>query len=155
MTYANIKTVVYATGLLLSLSPLSASAALFEDQAGLTDWYQQYVGVIYGMDIHDASGQLIVHSLDGTIAAYDEKKDEPVWRHVFVDSDSPAYKENITDVVTVDHQVCVAFDTHKNNVRVNKCVFVFVFVFVLFKSLYLCDIILIKIKRNPLSSNAI
>ncbi|KNA06063.1 hypothetical protein SOVF_184420 [Spinacia oleracea] len=74
--------------LLLSSSLLVFS--LYEDQAGLTDWHQQYLGKVKQAVFHTPKAgrkRLVVSTEESAIASLDLRRGEIFWRHVLGDND--------------------------------------------------------------------
>lgn len=78
--------------LLLSLF-LSSSFLVFsiyQDQVGLTDWHQQYVGKVKQAVFHTQKAgrkRVVVSTEENVIASLDLRRGEIFWRHVFGDED--------------------------------------------------------------------
>lgn len=75
--------------LLLSLSLPAFS--LFEDQVGLMDWHQQYVGKVKQAVFHTPKAgrkRVIVSTEENVIASLDLRRGDLFWRHVLGDNDS-------------------------------------------------------------------
>jgi len=72
--------------LLLSLSSITAPAfSLYEDQAGLADWHQKYIGKVKDAVFHTQKTgrkRVVVSTEENVIASLDLRHGEIFWRHV-------------------------------------------------------------------------
>ncbi|XP_068652377.1 uncharacterized protein [Aristolochia californica] len=77
--------------LLFLLTFLRHSMALYEDQVGLMDWHQQYIGKVKHAVFHtQKSGRkrVIVATEENVVASLDLRRGEIFWRHVLGDNDA-------------------------------------------------------------------
>ncbi|PQM34223.1 hypothetical protein Pyn_29537 [Prunus yedoensis var. nudiflora] len=76
--------------LLIFLSSTNLSLSLYEDQVGLMDWHQQYIGKVKGAVFHtQKSGRrrVVVSTEENVIASLDLRHGEIFWRHVLGSND--------------------------------------------------------------------
>ncbi|KAL4194055.1 hypothetical protein AMTRI_Chr05g57370 [Amborella trichopoda] len=74
--------------LTLSLYP---SCALYEDQVGIMDWHQQYIGKVNHAVFHtqkQGRKRVVVATDENIIASLDLRRGDIFWRHVLGDSDA-------------------------------------------------------------------
>ncbi|KAK9683744.1 hypothetical protein RND81_10G161600 [Saponaria officinalis] len=77
--------------LLLLLSSSLLSFSLYEDQIGLVDWHQQYIGKVKQAVFQTQKvgrKRLIVSTHENVVASLDLRRGEIFWRHVLGDNDS-------------------------------------------------------------------
>ncbi|XP_057522936.1 uncharacterized protein LOC130802853 [Amaranthus tricolor] len=75
---------------LLSLSYSFFAFALYEDQVGLMDWHQQYLGKVKQAIFHTPKAgrrRLVVSTEESVIASLDLRRGEIFWRHVLGEKD--------------------------------------------------------------------
>uniref|UniRef100_A0A1D1Z7X7 ER membrane protein complex subunit 1 n=1 Tax=Anthurium amnicola TaxID=1678845 RepID=A0A1D1Z7X7_9ARAE len=66
------------------------SVALYEDQVGVADWYQQYIGKVKHAVFHTQKAgrkRVVVATEENVIASIDLRRGELFWRHVLGDND--------------------------------------------------------------------
>ncbi|KAL6215585.1 hypothetical protein ACLB2K_015014 [Fragaria x ananassa] len=76
--------------LLLFLSLTTLTVSLYEDQVGLVDWHQQYIGKVKDAVFHtQKSGRrrVVVSTEENVIASLDLRRGEIFWRHVLGSND--------------------------------------------------------------------
>ncbi|XVF48572.1 hypothetical protein PTKIN_Ptkin03bG0201300 [Pterospermum kingtungense] len=76
--------------LLLFLSSLNPILSLYEDQVGLMDWHQQYIGKVKQAVFHTQKTgrkRVIVYTEENVIASLDLRHGEIFWRHVLGPND--------------------------------------------------------------------
>ncbi|XP_074276504.1 uncharacterized protein LOC141600222 [Silene latifolia] len=77
--------------LLVILSSSLLSFSLYEDQVGLMDWHQQYIGKVKQAVFQTQKAgrkRLIVSTEENVVASLDLRRGQIFWRHVLGDSDS-------------------------------------------------------------------
>ncbi|KAG7601940.1 putative transcription factor WD40-like family [Arabidopsis thaliana] len=77
--------------LLLFLSSAILSFSLYEDQAGLTDWHQRYIGKVKHAVFHTQKTgrkRVIVSTEENVVASLDLRHGEIFWRHVLGTKDA-------------------------------------------------------------------
>ncbi|KAG9456106.1 hypothetical protein H6P81_000614 [Aristolochia fimbriata] len=77
--------------LLFLLMFLSHSTALYEDQVGLMDWHQQYIGKVKQAVFHTQKTgrrRVIVSTEENVVASLDLRRGEIFWRHVLGGNDA-------------------------------------------------------------------
>ncbi|KAK8936199.1 hypothetical protein KSP39_PZI013538 [Platanthera zijinensis] len=78
-------------GLLLLLLHSFISLAVYEDQIGLTDWHQRYIGKTKQSIFHShktGRKRVVVSTEENAIASLDLRTGDIFWRHVFGENDS-------------------------------------------------------------------
>ncbi|KAM7490420.1 hypothetical protein LguiA_033341 [Lonicera macranthoides] len=76
--------------LLLFLSSSCPTLSLFEDQVGLMDWHQQYIGKVKHAVFHTQKAgrkRVVVSTEENVIASLDLRRGDIFWRHVLGSSD--------------------------------------------------------------------
>ncbi|XP_059645439.1 uncharacterized protein LOC132286999 [Cornus florida] len=77
--------------LLLFLSSSYLSYALYEDQVGLMDWHQQYIGKVKDAVFHTQKTgrkRVVVSTEENVVASLDLRRGEIFWRHVLGTNDA-------------------------------------------------------------------
>ncbi|XP_068648589.1 uncharacterized protein [Aristolochia californica] len=77
--------------LLFILMFLSHAMALYEDQVGLMDWHQQYIGKVKHAVFHTQKTgrkRVIVSTEENVVASLDLRRGEIFWRHILGDNDT-------------------------------------------------------------------
>ncbi|KAJ4949952.1 hypothetical protein NE237_026784 [Protea cynaroides] len=79
---------LFLTVLLLSLNP---SSALYDDQVGLMDWHQQYIGKAKHVVFHTQKAgrkRVVVSTEENVIASLDLRRGDIFWRHALGATDT-------------------------------------------------------------------
>ncbi|XP_060176971.1 uncharacterized protein LOC132607148 [Lycium barbarum] len=77
--------------LVVLFSSLYSSFSLYEDQVGLVDWHQQYIGKVKNAVFQTQKAgrkRVVVSTEENVIASLDLRHGEIFWRHVFGDNDT-------------------------------------------------------------------
>lgn len=75
--------------LVIFLTAVSNTCALFEDQAFKFDWRQQFVGEAVGVDFWDGSSgsDVVLRTTGNVLASVDADSGRLKWRHIFTDAE--------------------------------------------------------------------
>ncbi|KAJ9702333.1 hypothetical protein PVL29_004189 [Vitis rotundifolia] len=82
---------VFLLLLLVLLSSPSPSFSLYEDQVGLMDWHQQYIGKVKHAVFHTQKAgrkRVVVSTEENVIASLDLRRGDIFWRHVLGPNDA-------------------------------------------------------------------
>ncbi|GMI83877.1 hypothetical protein like AT5G11560 [Hibiscus trionum] len=82
--------ITYAVLLFLIFYSFQPTLSLYEDQVGLTDWHQQYIGKVKQAVFHThktGRKRVVVSTEDNVIATLDLRHGEIFWRHVLGHND--------------------------------------------------------------------
>ncbi|CAN6456569.1 unnamed protein product [Victoria cruziana] len=88
---ANSIWVLFSTLLCIVILSSKSCLALYEDQVGVMDWHQKYVGNVKKAVFHTQKTgrrRVIVSTEENVIASLDLRKGDIFWRHVLAESDA-------------------------------------------------------------------